>query len=90
MNNLKVEHYIMKDGRWTVVFIPLFPKRYNEFGELAGNIYNLRRRNSHKRISITWKNLNKYKTNISTCMEIRESELKEKFTINNADDHSYL
>ena len=91
MNKIKVKHYVKKEKEWTIVFIPNSPLKKNEFGEIFGNIFNLRRKYSrHKRISITWRNLKKFRANLFTGFCIREKELEQDFIVYNKNYKSYF
>ena len=62
------KYYIKRDGRFLCVFIP---DGGMDLGEMTGNIYNLRRRASLKRIKLSWKNLMRYKVNLGTSYSMK-------------------
>lgn len=63
------KYYIKRDGRFLCVFIP--DGGIDSFGDFTGNIYNLRRRASLKRIKLSWKNLMKYRVNAGTSYSMK-------------------
>jgi len=66
-----------RDARWVCIFVA--EDRYildkDIFGSISGNIYNLRRKYSHKKVRLCWKNLSNYRTNIFTEYTISDHEL---------------
>jgi len=63
------KYYIKRDGRFLCVFIP--DGGVDNLGDVTGNIYNLRRRASLKRIKLSWKNLMRYRVNVGTSYSMK-------------------
>ena len=72
-------YWIERDGRWVSVFIttPDLPK--NDLGDIRGEIYNMRRRDSHKRLRLCWRNLMERSVNEFKGIDMWPKELEEKY-----------
>ena len=72
-------YWIKRDGRWTSVFIttPDLPK--DGLGDIEGEIYNMRRKYSHKRLRLCWRNLKERSVNEYKSCSIRPKSLKESY-----------
>lgn len=68
-------YWKIREGRWICIFVVKSTQDRNMFGDLKGNIYNLRRKYSHKKVRLCWKNLSNYRTNIFTEYTISDYEL---------------
>ncbi len=75
---MNLEYYILRDGRWLCVFVPDGGR--TDLGELTGNIYNLRRRDSHKRVRVCADHLFRYRANQETSYSMWESTLVKEWT----------
>ena len=72
----EMKYWIDRDGRWASVFVTEDEPMVNVYGDLIGNLYNIRRKLSHKKIRLTWKNLERYKANSATYLEFWKENLK--------------
>ena len=72
-------YWIERDGRWVSVFIttPDLPK--TQLGDIIGEIYNMRRRDSHKRLRLCWRNLLGRSVNEYKPIEMWPKSLEEKY-----------
>lgn len=70
-------YWIKRDGRWVSVFIttPDLPK--TELGDIRGEIYNIRRRDSHKRLRLCWRNLKERSVNEFKGIDMWPKELEK-------------
>ena len=69
----KFETYYKIEGKWTIVFIT--DHRRGQFGDIIGNIYNMRRKRGNKRVRICEKNLRTLAVNMSTYYEMSNIDL---------------
>ena len=76
---MKKVYWVKKDGRWISVFIttPDLPK--NKFGDIDGEIYNMRRKYSHKKLRLCWRNLKGRSVNECKACSFWLTTLKESF-----------
>ena len=72
-------YWIERNGRWVSVFIttPDLPK--NELGDIIGEIYNMRRKYSHKRLRLCWRNLMERSVNEFKRTDMWPKSLAEKY-----------
>ena len=72
-------YWVERDGRWTSVFIttPDLPK--NGLGDIEGEIYNMRRKYSHKRLRLCWRNLKEKSVNECKACSMWPKNLKESY-----------
>jgi hypothetical protein len=72
-------YWIEREGRWVSVFIttPDLPK--TQLGDIIGEIYNMRRRDSHKRLRLCWRNLLERSVNEYKGMEMWPKSLEERY-----------
>lgn len=72
-----MRYWIKREGRWVCVFVIQVPIKETPYREIIGDIFNLRRKYSHKRIRICWRNLYKYKVNLITSLEVTKDWLED-------------
>ena len=74
---MKKIYWVKQEGRWTLVFIttPDLPK--DEFGDIEGEIYNMRRKYSHKKLRLCWRNLKEKSVNEYKSCSIRPNSLED-------------
>ena len=72
-------YWIEKDGRWVSVFITTSDLPKTKLGGILGEIYNMRRRDSHKRLRLCWRNLLERSVNEYKSIEMWPKSLEEKY-----------
>ena len=72
-------YWIERDGRWTSVFITTSDLPKNELGDIIGEIYNMRRKYSHKKLRLCWKNLREKSANEYKPIEMWPKSLYEEY-----------
>jgi len=75
----KKVYWIERDGRWVSVFITTTDLPKNDLG-IHGEIYNMRRRYSHKRLRLCWRNLKEWSVNEFKVADMWPKELEEKYS----------
>ena len=76
---MKKLYWIERDGRWVSVFITTPDLPRDELGEIKGEIYNMRRRYSHKRLRLCWRNLKERSVNVCKFYSMWPKYLKEMY-----------
>ena len=72
-------YWIERDGRWTSVFITTSDLPKNELGDIIGEIYNMRRKYSHKKLRLCWRNLREKSANEFKGIDMWPENLLEKY-----------
>ena len=72
-------YWIERDGRWVSVFITTSDLPKTQLGDIIGEIYNMRRRDSHKRLRLCWRNLLERSVNEYKSIEMWPKSLEEKY-----------
>ena len=78
MNKDKI-YWVEREGRWVSVFITTPDLPRTEYGDIIGEIYNIRRRDSHKRLRLCWRNLRDRSVNEYKEIPMCPNNLKEKY-----------
>ena len=76
-------YWIERDGRWVSVFITTSNLPRNGLGDIIGEIYNMRRKYSHKRLRLCWKNLREKSANDFKKIDMWPEKLAEKYGVLN-------
>lgn len=72
-------YYVEREGRWVSVFITTKDLPKDMYGYIIGEIYNMRRRDSHKRLRICWRNLRERSVNKFKDYSMWTKYLGEKY-----------
>ena len=72
-------YWVERDGRWTSVFITTSDLPKNEIGDIEGEIYNMRRKYSHKKLRLCWRNLKEKSVNEYKACSMWPKGLEEKY-----------
>ena len=72
-------YWIERDGRWVSVFITTLDLPKNDLGDIQGEIYNMRRRDSHKKLRLCWRNLRERSVNEFKGIDMSPKKLEEKY-----------
>ena len=72
-------YWIERDGRWISVFITTSDLPKNDLGDIRGEIYNMRRKCSHKRLRLCWKNLKERSVNEFKWIDMWPKTLEKKY-----------
>jgi len=79
MTGKNLVYWINRDGRWVSVFITTSDLPKDEFGDIEGEIYNMRRKYSHKRLRLCWRNLKERSVNEYKSCSIRLEDLEDYY-----------
>ena len=80
MTGKNLVYWIERDGRWVSVFITTSDLPKNELGDILGEIYNMRRKYSHKRLRLCWRNLREKSANEFKGIDMWPKNLYEKYS----------
>ena len=72
-------YWVRQEGRWTSVFITTSNIPKNEFGNIVGKIYNMRRKYSHKKLRLCWRNLKKKSVNEYKSYSVWPTNLEDDY-----------
>ena len=72
-------YWVKRDGRWTSVFITTTDLPRNGLGDIEGEIYNMRRKYSHKKLRLCWRNLKERSVNECKSCSMWPRALKESY-----------
>ena len=68
-------YWVRDEGRWRSVFITTDDIPRDHLNQVVGEIYNIRRLRSHKKLRICWRNLIRERVNPNTNYFMPNSEL---------------
>lgn len=79
MTGKNLVYWIERDGRWVSVFITTPDLPSNGLGDIEGEIYNIRRKYSHKKLRLCWRNLKERSVNEYKACSMWSKTLEENY-----------